>query len=66
MTNLEFKNAVIEFLQETGMSATAFGVKAKNDPSFYSRIMAGQEVKEKGKERVIAFMEQYREEQKND
>ena len=61
MTNEDFKNAVVEFLNETGMSATAFGTKAKNDPSFYNRIMSGQEVKEKGKERVLKFMEQYKE-----
>lgn len=61
MTNNEFKNAVEEFVKRTGMSATSFGIKAKNDPSFYNRIMSGQEVKEKGKERVLKFMEQYKE-----
>ena len=61
MTNNEFKNAVEDFVKRTGMSATSFGIKAKNDPCFYSRVMSGQEVKEEGKNRVLAFMEQYKE-----
>lgn len=60
VTNEEFKNIITAFLNETGMSQTAFGIQAKNDPSFYSRIMSGQEVKEGGKQQVLDFINNYK------
>ncbi len=65
VSNEEFKNIVTAFLNRTGLSQTAFGIRAKNDPSFYSRIMSGQEVKESGKQQVLDFINNY-EKGKND
>jgi predicted transcriptional regulator len=61
ISNEEFKNVVSDFLEKTGMAASAFGKQAKNDPSFVSRIMSGQEVKESGKEKILDFIENYKE-----
>ncbi len=64
VSNEDFKKIVSDFLKETGMSPTSFGMKAKNDPSFYSRLMAGQEVKECGKNQVLNFINNYKGERK--
>ena len=66
ITNEELKKVVSDFLKETGMSASTFGKKAKNDPSFVFRIMGGQEVKESGKEKILDFINNYSEEKNND
>lgn len=62
ISNKEFQDKINLFLSETGMSATAFGIKAKNDPRFVSRVLGGQEVKEDGKKRVIDFIDSYKQE----
>lgn len=64
MTNEEFKKCIIEFLKKTGMAPTTFGLKAKNDPNFVFRIMSGQECREKGRERVLNFINNYNAEEK--
>ena len=61
ISNEELKNVVSDFLEKTGMAASSFGKQAKNDPSFVSRIMSGQEVKESGKEKILDFIENYKE-----
>ena len=61
ISNEELKNVVSDFLEKTGMAASAFGKQAKNDPSLVSRIMSGQEVKESGKEKILDFIENYKE-----
>ncbi len=66
LSNAEFKEEICTFLQKTGMAPTTFGAKAKNDPSFVARVMAGQAVKEDGKERVLDFIRRYEEEAKKD
>ncbi|MBQ5783611.1 MAG: hypothetical protein IIW11_01320 [Bacteroidales bacterium] len=63
VSNEEFKNIVSDFLEKTGMSASSFGLQAKNDPSFVFRIMSGQEVKEDGKNRVLDFINNYKQEE---
>lgn len=59
ITNEEFKKEITDFLAQTGMSPTIFGKKVKKDPSFYCRVMKGQEVKEEGKRKVLEFMKSF-------
>lgn len=66
ITNKELKQVVSDFLKKTGMSASTFGKKAKNDPNLVFRIMGGQEVKESGKEKILDFINNYQEEKSND
>ncbi|GAA4478487.1 hypothetical protein [Gluconacetobacter asukensis] len=48
---------VIErFLTESGLSATAFGVLAMNDPRFVHEMRAGREVRRATRVRVVACM----------
>ena len=56
-------NQIEDFLKSTGMSATAFGTKALNDPPFVAQLRAGRDIKYSTGERVRAFMEQYRAEE---
>ena len=64
ISNKEFIDKIDEFLKKTGMSVSTFGKKAKGDPSFYTRIKNGMEVKESGKSRVLDFMQNHKECQK--
>ena len=44
------------FLKATGMSATAFGIKALNDPPFVQQLRDGRDPKLSTAERCRAFM----------
>lgn len=59
ISNDEFKQVVLNFLEEHNMPPTEFGWKSKKDPSLVSRILSGQEVRESGKERVLNFINNY-------
>ena len=65
MTKEEFKNKILGFIEQTGMSATSFGLAAANNPNFVFDINKGRECREATQERVLAFINRY-EEQKND
>lgn len=49
------------FLTETGMSATAFGLDALNDPPFVAQLRGGRDPKMSTAERCRAFMAAERE-----
>lgn len=59
ISNYEFREKIFDFLNKTGLSATRFGAKAMNDPTFVFRLVKGREVRECGKLRVLSFMENY-------
>ncbi len=61
VTNEQLKKIVLDFLEKSGISASSFGKQAKNDPNLVFRIVAGQEVKEEGKERILNFINSYEE-----
>ena len=48
------------FLTRSGMSATAFGAKALNDPPFVQQLREGRDPKLSTAERVRAFMRDWR------
>lgn len=49
---------VIEaFLGESGLSASAFGLRAVNDPRFVHEVRAGREVRRATRARVAAYLE---------
>ncbi len=52
-----------DFLEETKMSPTAFGVKAKAEPNFVFTLRAGRECREDVQERVTEFMDNYKKDQ---
>lgn len=47
------------FLERTGMSQTAFGTQALNDPPFVQQLRDGRDIKMSTGERVRAFMENW-------
>ena len=65
ISNYEFREKIFVFINKTGMSATRFGTKSMKDPSFVFRLVKGREVRERGKLRVLSFMENYEKGEKN-
>lgn len=59
LSNKDFLAKIENFIKENNMSATRFGVDAKNDPKFVFRVRGGMEVKENGKEEVLSFIKNY-------
>lgn len=59
LSNEELRQEIKKFLENTGMSPTEFGMKSKNDPSLIKRLENGQDIRESGKIRILAFMAQY-------
>ena len=51
------------FLLATGMSATAFGARALNDPPFVQQLRTGRDIKMSTAEKVRKFMRANRTEQ---
>lgn len=47
------------FLEAKDMSATAFGIKALNDPPFVAQLRAGRDIKMSTADRVREFMREY-------
>lgn len=47
------------FLKATGMSATAFGIKALNDPPFVQQLRDGRDPKMSTAQRCEEFMASY-------
>mgnify|MGYP006934498669 CR=1 FL=1 len=64
MTKSEFLEYVEHFLVKTGMSATTFGIKAKAEPNFVFSLRSGRECREDVQARVINFIEENENEQK--
>lgn len=48
------------FLERTGMSATAFGIEALNDPPFVQQMRAGRDPKLSTAQKIETFIEGYR------
>ena len=48
------------FLERTGMSATAFGIEALNDPPFVQQMRAGRDPKLSTAQKIETFIEEYR------
>lgn len=65
MRKSDFLKRVEDFLEKTKMSPTAFGTRAKAEPNFVFTLRAGRECREDVQERVIEFMDNYKEEQSN-
>lgn len=63
MRKSDFLKRVEDFLEETKMSPTAFGVKAKAEPNFVFTLRAGRECREDVQERVTEFMDNYKKDQ---
>lgn len=61
-SNKELIEYVDNFIQKTGMSDTAFGIKALKDPSFVTRLRAGRGCGEEVQKRITDFIEGYNEE----
>jgi Meiotically Up-regulated Gene 113 (MUG113) protein len=50
-------NEIEVFLRKTGMSATAFGIQAANDPQLVHELRKGRECRKATRNRVAAFIE---------
>ncbi len=50
------------FLERTGMSPTAFGIKALNDPPFVQQLRDGRDPKMSTAQKVEQFIADYRDE----
>ena len=61
MTKEEFKNKILGFIEQTGMSATSFGLAATNNPKFVFDIKEGRECREATQEKVLTFINNYKE-----
>jgi hypothetical protein len=48
--------AIEAFLGESGLSATAFGMRAMNDPRFVHEMRGGREVRRATRARVAAYI----------
>lgn len=46
-----------QYLRRTGVSATAFGVAALNDPALVNDLRNGRELRSTTRERVLAYIE---------
>jgi len=57
LTAQEFRNEIETFLAKTGMSATAFGRAAVNDPNFVGDLANGRTPSLRLVERISKFMD---------
>lgn len=53
---MDLLNEIEDFLKSSGMSATAFGQRALNDPPFVQQLRDGRDPKMSTAERVRAFI----------
>lgn len=58
-TNKELLEKIEEFLEKTGMAATAFGTSAVNSPSFVFDIREGRGCGEAVQARILDFINNY-------
>lgn len=63
MTQNEFLEKIENFLEKTGMSASAFGAKAMHNPCFVADIRSGRQCLDSTKERALNFINTYEKEQ---
>jgi hypothetical protein len=59
----EFLKKIEEFLAKSGMSATNLGIKAINSPTFVFDIRNGRQCLDSTKERVLDFINNYKQEE---
>lgn len=57
----EFLKKIEDFLNKTGMSATNFGIKAINSPTFVFDIRNGRQCLDSTKNKVLDFINNYKE-----
>jgi homoserine dehydrogenase len=56
----EFRKTVEDFIEETEMSETNFGIGALKQPNFVFQLKDGRECREATQEKCLLFMENYR------
>lgn len=66
MDKKEFLKVVEGFIAENQMPPANFGVLAVKDPKFVFMLRSGRECREKTRERVLDFMDNFQKEQKVD
>lgn len=59
----EFIKKIEDFLRKTKMSATTLGLKATKNPNFVFRIRSGAQCLDSTKEKVLNFINTYKEKQ---
>jgi hypothetical protein len=59
----EFLKKIEEFLASSGMSATNFGIKAMNNPTFVFDIRNGRQCLDSTKDKVLDFINNYKQEE---
>lgn len=53
---MDLLKEIEDFLKSSGMSATAFGTAALNDPPFVQQLRKGRDIKMSTAERIRAFI----------
>jgi hypothetical protein len=61
-SNKELTDLIEDFMKKTGMSATAFGMKANKEPNLVFQIREGRGCGEEVQKRITDFIEGYDEE----
>lgn len=56
---MDLLNEIEDFLKSSGMSATAFGTAALNDPPFVQQLRNGRDIKMSTAERIRAFIREW-------
>lgn len=64
MSTRDLIEEVDAFLQRTGMTQTAFGLRVLNDASFVRRLRQGLDVRLSTVERLRSFMREYEREER--
>lgn len=59
MTKKEFLEKIENFLQNTGISATVFGIKAVKDSRLVFMLRDGRECREETQAKVLKFMNDF-------
>lgn len=55
----DFRKEVEDFINQTGISETAFGILALKQPNFVFQLKEGRECREATQEKVFEFMTHY-------
>lgn len=58
MQKEEFRKTVEDFIAESGMSETSFGIEALKQPNFVFQLKEGRECREATQEKVLDFIKQ--------
>jgi hypothetical protein len=56
----EFIKKIESFLEETGMSATVFGIKTVGSPTFVFNVRNGRQCLDSTKDKVLDFINNYK------